>query len=1026
MRPAVEQELVRHAAALRTLAAALVGEPAADDLVQDAAVEALRSPPVRPGPLGGWLAQIVRHLASRHRRSERRRRERERRAAHAEAVAGDHSVEDRDLLRALTDAVLDLPEPYRATILQRYLRDRSLGAIAAEAGIPTETVKSRHRRGLALLRARLAQQSGRDWRLAVTAAFGLDEAVTTTATTATSLMGVLLVKTATKGLFCGVLAAVSLIAVLLWQRSGDLAAQPAAGPTSAPAAMVADAGEPTAPAHRPDDLAASPGVRRALPDAERPAVIRGRCIDGDDRPLGDCSIRLAAQAGAGDPVATSSAVDGTFEISLAAGGTAASLRLECAGHRAQRHSLAGLTPGRIVELGDLRMERVREVRLRTVDSGGRPVPRAFVRLGVETVRTDDLGRASLLAPTGWMNVYAVPPATVERLGVEDGTGPAELVVPLSTAVPHIDGFVVDEHGQPVDVATLAASEEAQSLGSTSTGANGMFALARGPAATGDRFTLRVTAPGFEPVTLDSVTWDTHGLQVRLRAGAAIELHVRRADGSPVEEFEAWVHPIAEGGSHEAGTRAAGRFPGGVARVVGVRRGPAHASVRAADPLLGVRVLVDCTVGEDRPPLEIVLPGIVERTLRVEQEGGAPVPGAQVELLATVLGRRPQLRSSAAPFDGRWIEHWDASGWRDAPSSALRVQRTSTDASGVAVLRGPVGEELTLRLLSTEDRLVPVDLTIADPLVVTLPASGTVRGRIADAEIARRVAALGGPAGSSDRGAVLVSLRAAADVAPGGRRSFQARIGAAGTYEIPGVPPGSWTVQLQLQMPPLMRRLELGTVAVRAGEIVERDLDLGADVPAELRATILVDGEPSASGQILLLGGNGFGDVATVQRRVDENGIFQASALPGTYRALLAVEPSGTFGSLEATDPLVIPPGGELAPTLHFVSGRARLRICDAAGDPVVGLQLEVATPNGALKTTAATDAAGGTGFRCAPGTYRVFAWRSDLQTRDARDAFRKEHSPEELDAARFELGVLDLPAGAIVERELRLPAAWRR
>src|SRR5687768_6425557 len=166
MRDILERELQQHAAALRGLARDLVGAGAADDVVQETALQALRTPPVRGGSLGGWLAGIVRHVASRHRRTELRRVRREQAAAR-EPIAAEASSDDGDTLRLLTDAVLALPQPYRAVVFARYLKDLEPAQIAAQTGEPVATIKTRLKRGLALLRERFdarERERGGDWR----------------------------------------------------------------------------------------------------------------------------------------------------------------------------------------------------------------------------------------------------------------------------------------------------------------------------------------------------------------------------------------------------------------------------------------------------------------------------------------------------------------------------------------------------------------------------------------------------------------------------------------------------------------------------------------------------------------------------------------------------------------------------------------------------------------------------------------------------------------------------------------------
>ncbi|MFI5403444.1 MAG: RNA polymerase sigma factor, partial [Planctomycetota bacterium] len=150
--------LAAHAEGLRALARRLVGDAAAaDDVVQEACLAALRGGAVsRP-----WLVGVVRNLSFRRLRDEARRTERERRAAKPEGVApADDAVERAELHRALLDELLALDEPYRATLLLRYVDGLSHGAIAKRLKVPAGTVSARLHRGLEILRGRLDRRFG--------------------------------------------------------------------------------------------------------------------------------------------------------------------------------------------------------------------------------------------------------------------------------------------------------------------------------------------------------------------------------------------------------------------------------------------------------------------------------------------------------------------------------------------------------------------------------------------------------------------------------------------------------------------------------------------------------------------------------------------------------------------------------------------------------------------------------------------------------------------------------------------------
>src|ERR1051325_9406277 len=77
--------VLEHAPYVRALAQALVFERhSARDLEQDVLLAALENAPRDPRSLKGWLAAVLRHLASKSARSHARRREREDRAARPE------------------------------------------------------------------------------------------------------------------------------------------------------------------------------------------------------------------------------------------------------------------------------------------------------------------------------------------------------------------------------------------------------------------------------------------------------------------------------------------------------------------------------------------------------------------------------------------------------------------------------------------------------------------------------------------------------------------------------------------------------------------------------------------------------------------------------------------------------------------------------------------------------------------------------------------------------------------------------
>lgn len=161
--------LLVHSDWLVALARGLVRDPAsADDLVQDTWHAALRTPRGELRNERGWLATLIANLARARARGENARRERELRFASDERIDGpDALVLRAEAQRRLLGFVLSLGEPYRATLLARYVEGRSAAEIARRGGVNESTVRTRLARALAQLREKLEREQGRDWMLAL-------------------------------------------------------------------------------------------------------------------------------------------------------------------------------------------------------------------------------------------------------------------------------------------------------------------------------------------------------------------------------------------------------------------------------------------------------------------------------------------------------------------------------------------------------------------------------------------------------------------------------------------------------------------------------------------------------------------------------------------------------------------------------------------------------------------------------------------------------------------------------------------
>jgi len=151
------ERLLAEAGWVRRLALHLVRDgTTAEDIVQETWLAALRHPLPSDGRLRPWLARVVLNLTRQHRRGELSRLKRECAAAKPDVAPSDRESAQRlESQQLLLDALREVPEPFRSTLLARYFDGISAAEIARREGIPASTVRWRLQRGITDLRARL-------------------------------------------------------------------------------------------------------------------------------------------------------------------------------------------------------------------------------------------------------------------------------------------------------------------------------------------------------------------------------------------------------------------------------------------------------------------------------------------------------------------------------------------------------------------------------------------------------------------------------------------------------------------------------------------------------------------------------------------------------------------------------------------------------------------------------------------------------------------------------------------------------
>jgi RNA polymerase sigma-70 factor (ECF subfamily) len=162
-----------HARFVKSLARELArDDDEADEVTARTFAAAVEQRPREGATLRGWFARVASRVVAHLRRDEMRRSARERIASRDERAesrdADPAAIAARaELIERVAAAFASLDEPYRATLYRRFYDEWPVTRIAANEGVPADTVKTRVRRGLQRLRERLdAAHRGRraEWR----------------------------------------------------------------------------------------------------------------------------------------------------------------------------------------------------------------------------------------------------------------------------------------------------------------------------------------------------------------------------------------------------------------------------------------------------------------------------------------------------------------------------------------------------------------------------------------------------------------------------------------------------------------------------------------------------------------------------------------------------------------------------------------------------------------------------------------------------------------------------------------------
>lgn len=841
------ESLVAHGGWMRDLASSLLADAgAADDVVQEAWIAAMRRPPAEERALEPWLARVVRNLAWKRRRSEQRRVEHETRSASTEPSDSAHDTLERiETQRILVEAVAALGEPLRTTVVLRWFEGLSSVEIARRTNVPEGTVRWRLKSALDELRERLDRRFGsRESWSAWLLPWSVDPASLSlggAASSAVWIPGVL-----TMGLLAKLAAAVVVVAavgVWWWSearegQASSLEARSAAAtlepdePLALESSVVFPGSkrEDVAPAERASETPAEVAPQ-AAPAAATPATpaarLEMRFVDRNGRPWS--GVRVSA-LGEDAPASTSDSEGHAVFESRSPSDFETQWSVELYARRdacATRHWYVTAHAGASSNLGEIVLGPGVRVSGRVVDQNGRArggvdvglAPESFdvyegeARLRrhgtsafdrvIATRSAPDgsfvldgvaLGRARVWGRAeesrfGWSEVFEAQ-ESIDVVGVE-------LVVPDLLDTDLITGVVLDPDGKPVPRAAVSAYFDVgheSGMRMRHADATGHFEILV-ELDTSYAIVAADDSGRFAPAAAFDVAQGTRGLELRLGAAGELLFDVRDSEGNAVRgavlALAPWIGDSTSFFDARPRELEAGRY---AAKSPGL---PFSLEVSAAG--LRPRKLERLEPSACVAPFEVVL----ERASRLRGQvvvAGRPIAGARV--------------TSHAAIEQGWMTR-DGFDCLYDPNAADSL---TTAAAGTFEITASPGELLWLRAEApgwAAADLGPIRVPDERELVLELTAGGAIEGRVLL------------PDGRDGEGTVVGVNR-------GDGEPRTVRAGPGGAFRFEGLAPGNWQVQrCERELDPHSRQTTRSSqdkptewpCTVHVGRVTRFDLDL---------------------------------------------------------------------------------------------------------------------------------------------------------------------------------------------------------
>ncbi len=853
-------------------------------------------------------------------------------------------------------------------------------------------------------------------------------------------------------------------------QEGQTGANAATGDATAPPAPVGTAAVTDEPART--------AVAAPVP-ARKTAILRGRCVDGDGKPLAGCTVRLhgwganqertdawlldhgsAPQWEDPDKVVTEA--DGRFEFTFwPPPPFQFSLDVTRDGCGAMSGRWSSLEEGSTTDVGDVLMATGVQVSGRVVDTEGVPQAKAYVSLRRTT--REDLG-ATRATPEpvkpawgsqalcdangaflvrGWLvpGTYSlevldrslVEPKSLE-LTAERPMQDITVIVKATKDVVTISGRVVDETGLPVARAQVEDRSPASGrMASAHTRRDGTFEMKLPEGAVAKTASLVVWATGCEADAEPRVVpWGSKDVEFQVTRGATLTLRVTDQDNAPVLTYTVRLIPRNRGrfSSDDAKALAQGQHDNGIVTLQGFTRGDWLLIVDfpSGTGLESLFEPLQQTVNAPRR-LDLRAGAAAQRILRVVGADGAPIAGSKVQLCETfgspLTERRMVMRRQ------HWL--WNAGG-----GHALVLFEGVTDAAGRVSLTGPGDHGLGVCLLGPGHLPLQregIRLDIAEELVIEVSIGARLVGKVTPPEALtelRRLAQVADGAPFPAEHQPRLRLRGQDNrwFPPSGVNDDDCealRLREDGSFDASGLPVGSWQVELVHFKVTDRSSSSQGfggqNVVLVDGQTTELQLDLERLLPGTIEALVLHNGEPLANAVVTLRDEQQWMNLTT-----DAAGRFTQTCRAGEFTLLVQRPSNGRMlPMLRCATPVQVVRGQTTRQTFAVSSAAVVFTVLDPDGKPAAGVGLFTRPGNDQLPPT---DEHGKVEVEVTAENVTVQTLPQRLMDNDARSKLMREAASsgnrDPFAPLWLTVGTLAIVPGQTNTLTIRLPPEWRQ